>query len=124
MKIKPRDILYINHYLATLQNAPRGVADESMLKAALLRPSSTFSGESLYPDPCSRAGALAEFLIKGRPFLSCHHSTAIACGLYLLHQEGLRFSLTDQDLDALGPLLYEEDLLTALSAWFSSLAYN
>ena len=99
--ITPKEILWINYCLARGKGSPRGVDEVKLLKAALLRPKSSFAGKDLYPDIYTKAASLSEFIMKGRPFKSANTSTAVAAGLLLLQKNGIKIQGAEGELTGL-----------------------
>ncbi len=122
IKLTAKDVLFINHTMAKNKNLPQGVAEVSKLKAALLRPHSTFKGSELYPDVYQKAAALADFIIKGRPFKSLNTATALAAGLLLLKKNGMEVSVGHREIADFEQTCQSSTLnVDNLAHWFRSL---
>jgi death on curing protein len=87
-----KELLLMNHLLCRQQNKSQGVRNPGLLKAALLRPASLYQGTALYADIPSKAAAMAELIIKGKPFLAANMSTGLAAGVRLLEKNDCRFT--------------------------------
>ncbi len=116
-----KEILILNYSLTKRIQGTQGVAEINLLKAALLRPQSTFAGKELYPDLYSKAASLVEFILKGRPFESANTSTALAAGLLMLQKNGLVVKAGKEDVAQFEKFLQRGLVnVQTLAAWFKS----
>ena len=84
MSLSPQQVLFIHYRLIETTGGSHGVRDLGVLQAAVARPSASFYGADLYPDPFSKAAALMESLIRNHPFIDGNKRTAItAAGIFL-----------------------------------------
>lgn len=65
-----------------------GIRDIRLLESAILRPQTTFGGVDLYPDVFTKAGVLAQSLIKNHAFIDGNKRTGIHSALVFLRLYG------------------------------------
>ena len=100
------EALAIHSQIVAETGGANGVRDQGGLEAALARPHATFGGDDLYPDPISKAAAIAESIIKNHPFVDGNKRTG-----YIL----MRLTLITYGLDVVASDDDEYDLVIAIA---------
>lgn len=95
--IQLEDILMVHDASIERFGGSKGIRDKGLLESAIARPFQTFGGEALYPDPFSKAAALAESLIINHPFVDGNKRTGFAGMAALLMEYGLILQATQQE---------------------------
>ena len=114
-----KELLLINHLLCKQHSKVQGVRHPNLIKAALMRPASVYQGNALYPDLPSKSAAMAELIIKGKPFQAANAATALMAGIRLMEKNDHRFARDGIQWDTVRSLinnpLFDTD---ALADWY------
>ncbi|GAA3412274.1 type II toxin-antitoxin system death-on-curing family toxin [Streptosporangium vulgare] len=74
-----------------------GLRDGGQLHAAVLRPQTSVFGDDAYPDPWTKAAALTQSLIIGRPLVDGNKRLGWTSAVVFLELNGETLSGTDAD---------------------------
>jgi len=113
-------VVSLHQGLTGVLSGDPGIRDLRALDAAVLRPTTTFAGEDLYPTLAAKAACLLYALVVATPFVTASKGTAAIAAECFLAANGAALSATDEDLlkVALGAERGELGL-EALAIWFS-----
>jgi death-on-curing protein len=96
--LTPEQVLFLHSCLINETGGLQGVRDLLMLLSALERPQATFSGQDLYPDIYSQAGALLDLLIRKHPFVDGNKRTAISAAAIFLRLNGCSLEVNQEEM--------------------------
>jgi death on curing protein len=98
--LSPEQILFLHARLIQETGGSHGVRELGLLLSAAARPQSTFDGQDLYPDLCTKAGALFQLLSGNHPFIDGNKRTAISAAGIFLQLNGARLVTSQEELES------------------------
>jgi death-on-curing protein len=113
-------VVSLHQGLTGVMSGDPGIRDLRALDAAVLRPTTSFAGEDLYPTLEAKAASLMHALIATTPFVLASKGTAVIAAECFLAANGVGLAATDQDLlQVVGGTERGELGVEALAIWFS-----
>jgi len=93
--------------------------DRGALESAAARPSMTFGGEDLYPDPAAKAGALMHSLVMNHPYVDGNKRVGAHAVVLFLLVNGQRLDVTPKALEEVTMTGARGEIdAEALAIWF------
>jgi death on curing protein len=111
------NILFLRTVAIEAFGGSEGVRDLDSLRAAL-RPWGSSLGRDHFPAPFDKAAALAESIIRRRPFIDGNKRTAMYAAAYLLERFGYELEVEQQDLEDLAVGVAGGLDTTDIAHWF------
>jgi death-on-curing protein len=75
----------------------KGIRDRGILESAIGRPSQTFDGKDLYPDPVDKASAIFESIVSNHPFVDGNKRTAYVLMRLILKNHKLDINAAENE---------------------------
>jgi death on curing protein len=113
IRITVAEIIVMHHHIVdTIQgeSASDGIRDFGVIDSALKAPFQSVFGHDQYPDPFSKAAAMAYGLIRGHGFVDGNKRIGLVAGMVLLELNGYRMTASNDDV-------YEAAYKTAAGEW-------
>lgn len=96
-----------------------GVRDPGALEAAVARPWSASFGREHVPTAHEKTAALAESIIRRRPFVDGNKRTGVSAGTHLLFTLGYELTATNEELEEFAVSAATGSLtLAEMARWF------
>jgi death-on-curing protein len=96
-----------------------GIRDRGALEASVARPSMTFGGEDLYPDPAAKAAALMHSLVLNHAFVDGNKRVGAAAAELALQLNGIALVAGDHELELVTVATARGEMSAeALAIWF------
>ena len=112
-------VVELQRELLTAFGGLAGIRDRGSLEASIARPSMTFGGEDLYPDPAAKAAALLHSLVLNHPFLDGNKRAGAAAAELMLELNGLGLAASDQEFEHITLATARGEMSAeALAIWF------
>ena len=92
-------IVALQHELLAAFGGLAGIRDRGALEASVARPSMTFGGEDLYPDPAAKAAALLHSLVLNHAFVDGNKRIGAAAAELMLELNGAALVASDHELE-------------------------
>ncbi len=113
-------IVSLHQGLVGVMSGDPGIRDLRALDAAVLRPTTTFAGEDLYPTVAAKAACLLHAIVVSTPFVSASKATAVVTAECFLMANGETLAASDQDLLQVVLATERGEMgVEALAVWFS-----
>jgi death-on-curing protein len=112
-------IVALQHELLAAFGGLAGIRDRGALEASVGRPSMTFGGEDLYPDPAAKAAALLHSLVLNHAFVDGNKRVGAAAAELALQLNGIELVATDYELEHITLATARGEMSAeALAIWF------
>jgi len=113
-------VVSLHQGLTGVLSGDPGIRDLRALDVAVLRPTTTFAGEDLYPTLAAKAAALMHAIVTTSPFVTASKGTAAIAAECFLAANGTALSATDQDLLTVVVATERGEVgVEALGVWFA-----
>ena len=112
-------IVALQHELLAAFGGLAGIRDRGALEASVARPSMTFGGEDLYPDPAAKAAALLHSLVLNHAFLDGNKRVGAAAAELALQLNDIELVAGDQEFELVTLATARGEMSAeALAIWF------
>jgi death-on-curing protein len=112
-------IVALQHELLAAFGGLAGIRDRGALEASVARPSMTFGGEDLYPEPAAKAAALMHSLVLNHAFVDGNKRVGAAAAELALQLNGIELVAGDHELEHITLATARGEMSAeALAIWF------
>jgi death-on-curing protein len=91
------EVIAIHQVLIDEFGGATGIRDQSLLEAALFRPTQTFDRKELYPTPIEKAAAVLESVVVNHPFVDGNKRTGYVLMRMILLEAGLDINASQEE---------------------------
>jgi death-on-curing protein len=113
-------VVSLHQGLVGVMSGDPGIRDLRALDAAVVRPTTTFAGEDLYPTVSAKAACLLQAIVAATPFVTASKATAVVAAECFLMANGETLAASDQDLLQMVLAAERGEMgVEALAVWFS-----
>ena len=100
--LNKEELIRLHTLMSEKLGTSEGLRDEGLLESALYSVGQSFGGVELYPSPVEKCARLAYNLITNHAFIDGNKRIGVLCMLVLLELNGIRHSLTNEDVISIG----------------------
>lgn len=120
-RLTRRQVVLLHDQMLDATGGLPGIRDENLLDSALAAPYAGFDDVEFFPSVQAKAARLAYGLVANHPFNDGNKRIGVQAMLVLLHLNGIRLDLVDDDLVQLGLALAAGSLGAAdVQAWIAT----